>query len=281
MKVKITADSTCDLPHGTIDRYGIGIAPILIIKDDKPYMDRIDITAADIFEYVESGAGMTQTCALNVSDYLEHFTRWRKDCDAIIHVSISSHFSSCYQSARIAAEELGNVYVVDSMNLSTGSGHIVLDAAIMAEEGMTPEQIVKELEALVPRVEASFVIGKLKYLHLGGRCSGLAALGANLLKLNPCIEVINGKMEVGKKYRGSFDKVLNYYVEDKLSGRDDIDNKRIFITYPPGFSADIVNSVANKIKSMHYFIDIIICEAGCVISNHCGPICLGVLFYRK
>jgi DegV family protein with EDD domain len=167
------------------------------------------------------------------------------------------------------------------MTLSTGSGHVVLDAAMMAESGMDPGQIVSELESLVQRVEASFVIGKLKYLHLGGRCSGLAALGANLLKLNPCIEVINGKMEVGKKYRGSFDKVLMQYVEERLSGRADIDDRRIFVTYPTGSSAELVKSVKSKIKSVRDFQEIIDCEAGCVISNHCGPICLGILFYRK
>lgn len=281
MRVKITSDSTCDLPSEIISRYDIGIAPILIIKDDKTYKDGIDITVNDIFEYVESGAGMTQSCALNVSDYNEYFVRWRKECDALIHITISSGFSSCHQSARIAAEELDNVYVVDSMNLSTGSGLIVLDAAVMALSGMPPEQIVKELEMLVRRVEASFVIGNLKYLRLGGRCSGLAALGANLLKLNPCIEVIKGKMEVGKKYRGSFDKIILQYVEERLKNRDDIDDKRIFVTFPPTVSPSLVESVVAKIKSLQDFKEITVCEAGCVISNHCGPICLGILFYRK
>lgn len=281
MKVKITSDSTCDLPAELISRYDIGIAPLLIIMDEKPYRDGLDITASDVFSYVESGAGMTRTSALNVSDYHELFTEWRKECDALIHLNISNHFSSCFQTAKLAAEELENVYVVDSMNLSTGSGQVVLDAAIMAQNGMPPEKIVEELERLTPRVEASFVIGTIKYLYLGGRCSGLAALGANLLKLNPCIEVVNGKMNVGKKYRGSFDKVVLQYVTDRLSGRDDIDSKRLFITFPPGVSPDIVGSVEEKAKSLFSFDEVIVCEAGCVISNHCGPTCIGILFYRK
>jgi len=281
MKVLVTADSTCDLSPELIAKHNIGIIPLYIIMDEKPYKDGLEITVNDIFDYVNSGKGMTRSNAVNISEYQEYFTNLLKDCDAIVHISIGSQFSACNQSAKIAAEEFDNVYVVDSQNLSTGSGHLVLDAAIMAEKGMAPEEIVAELEKLIPKVEASFVIGTLKYLHLGGRCSGLAALGANLLKLNPCIEVIDGKMDVGKKYRGPFDKVILQYVEDKLKDRDDIDSKRIFVTYPPTMSDELIASVVEKIKSLHDFDEIICSQAGCVISNHCGPICTGILFYRK
>jgi len=280
MRVKISADSTCDLPSDLVSRYDIGIIPLYIIKDDKPYKDRLEITVNDIFEYVESGAGMTHSNAVNAFEYQEYFAKWRKEYDAIVHISISNHFSACNQNARIAAGDIDNVYIVDSMNLSTGSGHIVLDAAIMAKKGMSPEQIVEELERLVPLVEASFVIGTLKYMCLGGRCSNLTALGANLLKLNPCVEVIDGKMDVGKKYRGAFDKIILQYVDDRLSAREDIDSKRIFVTYPPTMTKELIDSVVGKIKSLRDFDEIICCEAGCVISNHCGPICVGILFYR-
>ena len=281
MRVKISADSTCDLPPEIISRYNIGITPLYIIMDNQSYKDGLEIKVKDIFDYVESGAGMTRSSAVNVSDYQEPFAQWLKEYDAIVHINISQHFSSCHQSAKVAAEGLDNIYIVDSMNLSTGSGHIVLDAAIMAEQGLPPEEIVKNLNSLTPRVEASFIIGMIKYLYLGGRCSGLAALGANLLKLNPCIEVIDGKMHVGKKYRGGFEKVVLKYVTDKLANRSDIDNKRLFITYPPGMSGDIVEKVREKAMSLCNFEEILTSEAGCVISNHCGPICLGVLFYRK
>ena len=281
MKVKISADSTCDLPREILERYNIGITPLFIIKDEVPYKDGLEITVSDIFDYVESGAGMTHSSACNVSDYQELFSLWLKDHDAIVHINLSSDLSACYQNAKLAAQDYDNVYIIDSKNLSTGSGHVVLDAAIMAEQGLPPEEIAAELERLVPRVEASFVIGMIKYLYLGGRCSGLAALGANLLKLNPCIEVVGGKMNVGKKYRGSFEKIILKYVSDKLANRSDVDTKRLFITYPPGVSEDIVSRVKEKVKSLRDFEEIIACEAGCVISNHCGPICLGVLFYRK
>ncbi|MCL2426401.1 MAG: DegV family protein [Oscillospiraceae bacterium] len=281
MKVLITADSTCDLSPELIAKHNIGIVPLYIIMDEKPYKDGVEITVSDIFDYVNSGKGMTRSNAVNISEYQEYFSDYLKDYDAIVHISIGSQFSACNQSAKIAAEDFDNVYVVDSQNLSTGSGHIVLDAAIMAEKGMAPEEIVAELDKLIPKVEASFVIGTLKYLHLGGRCSGLQALGANLLKLNPCIEVIDGKMDVGKKYRGSFEKVLLQYVEDRLKDRDDIDSRRIFVTYPPTMSEELISEVVEKIKSLHDFEEVICSQAGCVISNHCGPICTGILFYRK
>lgn len=282
MRIKISADSTCDLPNGIVEKYDIGITPLYIIKDDKPYKDRLEISVKDIFDYVESGAGTTRSSAINMEEYTEYFSQWLKEYDAVIHISISSHLSACNQSARLAAEELENVYVVDSLNLSTGSGHLVLDAAIMAQENnLTPQQIVAELERLVPYVDASFVIGTLKYLHKGGRCSALQALGANLLKLNPCIEVTNGKMDVGKKYRGAFNKIILNYVEDKLKDIDDINTKRIFVTYPPGTSDTLVQEIVDKIKSLSNFDEIICCEAGCVISNHCGPVCTGILFYRN
>jgi len=281
MRVKITADSTCDLPPELVEKYNIGITPLYILMDDKPYKDRLEITVTDIFEFVNSGKGITRSNAINISEYQDYFSEWLKEYDAIVHISISSFISACNQSAKIAAEEMGNVYVVDSLNLSTGSGHVVLDAAIMAENGANSEEIVKKLEELIPKVEASFVIGTLKYLHLGGRCSGLAALGANLLKLNPCIEVINGKMDVGKKYRGTFNKIILKYVEDRLSNRDDIDTKRIFVTYPPTTSKELVDEIVEKIKTIKEFDEIICSEAGCVISNHCGPVCVGILYYRK
>ena len=281
MRVKITADSTCDLPQEIIDRYDIGIAPLYIIKDEKPYKDRLEISAGDVFEYVESGKGITRTNAINISEYQEYFAQWLKECDALIHISLSNHFSACNQSAQIAAEDFENVYVIDSLNLSTGSGHIVLDAAIMAKSGMPPDVIVEELERLVPLVDASFVIGTLKYMRLGGRCTSVQALGANLLKLNPCIEVKDGKMDVGKKYRGNFDKIILEYVEDKLTGSYEIDPKRIFVTYPPTMDPKLIETIVEKIKSLFDFNEIICCDAGCAISVHCGPVCVGVLFYRK
>lgn len=190
--------------------------------------------------------------------------------------------SACYTSACIAAAELGNVFVIDSRNLSTGIGHLVLDAAIMAEQGeKTASEIFDIVNAETDKVESSFVIDTLKYLHKGGRCSALTALGANILKLKPCIEVTDGKMDVGKKYRGAFSHVILQYVRDRLEGRDDIDSRRIFITYAIGTPEDVASAVEQEIAKYVRFDEVIRTHAGCTISNHCGPVCLGILFFRK
>ncbi len=280
MKIKITADSTADLSQELIEKYNVRIIPLHIIKDDdSDSLDGITIHPADIFDYVEKG-GLCHTAAVNIDEYINVFTEELKDCDAIIHINISSDFSACYQNACVAASDLGNVYVVDSRNLSTGSGHLVLDAAIMAQQGMEPADIKAKLDAMAEKIEASFVIDTLAYLHKGGRCSGVAMLGANVLKLKPCIEVINGKMQVGKKYRGSIEKALKAYVKDRLENRDDLDPRRIFITFSscePALLADI----HKQVEDLGIFDEILETNAGCTVCNHCGPGTLGVLFYRK
>ena len=280
MKIRITADSTCDLPPELIQQHNIQIVPLSIIKGDRSYLDGLEIVPQDIFDYVESGAGVCSTAAANLQQYVDVFQENLKTYDAVIHIGISSAFSTCVQNARIAAEEFENVYVVDSRNLSTGSGHLVLDAALMAEEGMEASEIAETIEKMTLRVEASFVLDTLKYLWKGGRCSGVTALGANILKLKPCIEVRGGKMEVGKKYRGNIDKVILQYVRDRLQGRDDIDQRRIFITCTTTSDA-MRQAVEDEVRRLMHFDEIIHSRAGCTISNHCGPNTLGILFYRK
>ncbi|SHI15812.1 EDD domain protein, DegV family [Sporobacter termitidis DSM 10068] len=281
MRIKITSDSTCDLTKEIVSKYDITIIPLPIIKGDVSFKDGVDITPEDIFEYVESGAGVCHTAAINVGDYQEAFRPLASEYDAVIHFTLSSGISSCLQNAQLAASEFDNIYVVDTLNLSTGSGHLVLDAAIMAQNGAAPAQIVEKINALAPKVEASFVIDTLKYLYKGGRCSGVAALGANVLKLKPCIEVVGGKMDVGKKYRGNFDKVILQYVADRLKDRDDVDYRRIFVTHPSGVPKEVCDAVIKAVRSFGPFEEIIESQAGCAISNHCGPVCLGILFYRK
>jgi DegV family protein with EDD domain len=281
MRIKILSDSVCDLTKEQLEKYDIELIPLPIIKNDKTYKDGVDIMPEDIFEYVESGKGICHTSAINVADYQEAFGRLADQYDAVILFTLSSGISSCYQNALIAASDFKNVYVVDSQNLSTGCGHLVLDAAIMAEQGATAEEIVRRIEELRPKVEASFVIDSLLYLWKGGRCSGVAALGANVLKLKPCIEVKNSKMDVGKKYRGNFDKVIIQYVADKLKDRTDIDYRRIFVTHPSGVPRAVVENVVKTVKALGPFEEVIETLAGGTISTHCGPVCLGVLFYRK
>ncbi len=280
MRIRVTSDSTCDLSPELIEQYQIAISPLYVVLDGKSYKDTIEITPDKVYEYVERTKKVGSTAALNVSDYLSFFREHLQGYDAIIHFTISSEMSSCYQNACIAAEEFQNVYVIDSRNLSTGIGHLVLDAAEMAAEGKDPKEIVDILNERKKKLDVSFVIDTLKYLALGGRCSSVVALGANLLNLKPTIIVKDGKMVVGKKYRMSLDRALLRYVIDQLGDLDTVDTRRIFIT-DSGISDERWQSVEKLLKETLPFEKIYHTRAGCTISNHCGPNTLGILFYRK
>ena len=280
MKIKITADSTCDLSAAQLEEYQISLAHLTIVKGDEQFTDGITITPADIFAHVENGGALCSTAAYSIGQYEELFARYANDYDAVIHINIGSGFSACHQNARIAAEEFHNVRVIDSQNLSTGQGLIVLEACRLAQTCENLDEIVDALNALTPRVEASFLLDRLDYMVKGGRCSSAAALGANLLNLKPCIEVKGGKMSVAKKYRGPYAKCLASYVKDRLSGREDILRKELFLTYTPVSDACLA-AVKDAINSCESFETYYETTAGCTVSCHCGPGTLGVLFVRK
>lgn len=280
-RVAFSCDSTCDLSKSIINKYGIKVVPLYINKENESLRDGIDIVPEDIYKNFEQTGRVTKTSAATVQDYIDAFSHLTADGSAVIHINISSDMSTCFQNASIAAREFDNVYPIDSKNLSTGSGLLVMEGLRLAETGMEAAEIAHILqEDIVPKIEASFVIDTLAYLYKGGRCSALAALGANILKLKPCIEVKNGKMDTGKKYRGAIEKCITEYVKDRLSGRDDIDTRRIFITHTI-FPADVVDKVRETIKLYADFDEIFETDTGCTISNHCGPKTLGILFIRK
>ena len=280
MNIKIISDSTCDLPKDLLAEKDITLFPLVVVKDNVSYKDGVDIFPADIFAHVAAGGALCSTSAGSVGDYEDMFALYAKDYDAVIHVSLGSGFSSSYQNACVAASEFDNVYCVDSMNLSTGQGFIVLKAKALAESGMDAKAIVDELKAMVPKVEASFLVDKLDYLAKGGRCSAVAALGANLLNLKPCIEVKNGKMGVVKKYRGNYAKCLASYVKDRLADREDILRDTLFVTHTV-ISDDCHKAVMDAVASCESFKTVYETTAGCTISCHCGPGTLGVLFVKK
>lgn len=279
-QIRISADSTCDLSPALLRRYGISVTPLYINMGGRAYRDGIDMNQEDIYRYVRRKGELPKTSAVTVQDYLDFFGPIARNGQTVIHFTISRSMSSCYQNAVAAAKETGNVHVVDSQNLSTGIGLLVLRAAELAALGAGTEEILRAVGRLVPKVEASFVIDTLHYLHKGGRCSSVAALGANLLSLKPCIEVKGGAMEVGKKYRGTLRKCLQSYVTDRLKSRTDLDLTRVFITHsvmPDGFCQDVADLVAGLAP----FQEILDTDAGCTVCNHCGPGTLGVLFLRK
>lgn len=281
-KIILSADSTCDLGDALKDRFNVNFFPLHIILDGNQYKDGIDITADEIYEAYKTKKILPKTAAINPDEYINYFKKWVDEGYDIIHINLGSGISSSYQNCCIAAQELGNVYPVDSGNLSTGTGLLVLEAADRIAKGMPAAQIQQELNDLKSNVHASFVLDTLTFLHAGGRCSALAALGANVLNIKPCIEVDNssGKMKVGKKYRGSLDKVLKHYTIDKLKDRTDLKLDRVFITHS-GISEERIETVKNTIQEVADFKEIFITRASCTISAHCGPNTLGVLFMTK
>lgn len=278
--IKITSDSTCDLSEDLLRRYRIGISPLTIIKGEKEFLDGRDISPQDIFAHVAAGGELCKTSAVNVADYADFFAPLAEKYEAVVHLNLGAKFSSCHQNALLAAEDFPNVYIADSQNLSTGHGHLVLQAAEMAEQGLPAEEIVERLRKLVPLVEASFVIDTMEYLQKGGRCSSLAAFAATALKMKPSIKVEEGAMTVGKKYRGSLEKCLRQYIHDRLAGREDIDLRRIFVTHalcPP----EMVEMAVEEVRKYQPFQEVLVTTAGCTVSCHCGPNTLGILFLRK
>ena len=280
MKIKIISDSTCDLPQEVLEKYDISMMPLTVIKDGQQFTDGVNITPAEIFAHVAAGGDLCSTAAINIGEYEEFFAKYSKEYDGIIHINISSEFSSCHQNARLAAEDYDNVRVIDSRNLSTGQGLVVLKACELAADCDDLNEIEEQLNAFTEKVESSFLLDRLDYMVKGGRCSAAAALGANLLNLKPCIEVKNGKMGVVKKYRGNYAKCLSSYVKDRLAGRDDIDKGTLFVTRTP-VSEECFRAVEETVAQYNDFETTYWNEAGCTVSCHCGPGTLGVLFVRK
>lgn len=276
----ISSDSTCDLSRELLERYDIRIQPMGVTLGDRIYRDGIDITADDLYAYVAKTGQLPKTSAINMAEDAAFFAELTKDGSAVIHFTISSSMSATYHNARVAAEDFENVYVVDSKNLSTGIGLLVLAAAEMAKQGMEAREIVQKVTKLADCVDASFVVDDLEYLAKGGRCTAVAAFGANLLQLKPCISVRNGAMGVAKKYRGKFEKVLPTYVAEQLENRENIDLQRIFVTHG-GCDPQLVESIAQQVRNALPFKEVLVARTGCTISSHCGANTLGVLFICK
>lgn len=280
MNIKITADSTCDLPAELLTKHGITLAPLHIIKDGVSFTDGVDITPDDIFAHVDAGGALCSTAAVSVGEYLDLFRPLSQEYDAVVHITIGDGFSSCYRNACIAAEEFQNVRVVDSRNLSMGQGQVVLEACRLAEEGCEDvDALCESLRSLTGRIEACFLLDRLDYLAKGGRCSSVVALGANLLRLKPCIEVVNGAMRVGKKYRGAYQKCMAEFVQDRLTERGDIERGRLLAPFTSqlGDTLDAFRKAARAGK----FKQVVHAPAGCTISCHCGPRTVGLMFIRK
>lgn len=281
--VKIISDSTCDLSEELIEKFDVQIIPLNILLGEKEYRDGVDITPDEIYVWSDANKTTPKTSAVGMDVAVDAFRKNLEQGTEIVAFSISEDMSTTANVMRLAARELEaeeRVHVIDSANLSTGIGHLVIEAAILAQGGADAKTIVSYVEQLKPKVRASFVVDTLVYLYRGGRCGGLAALAGSALKLHPRISVIEGKMLPGKKYRGNMNHVVLSYVKEMESELLKAKKDRVFITHS-GCDEQIVKSVREYLEGLDYFDEIIITRAGGVISSHCGPGTLGVLFIEK
>lgn len=279
-EVMITTDSTVDLSPELIARFGIEVVPLYVEMEGKTFRDGVDVQPQALYDYYSRTGKLARSSAANIEDYAALFARLTGQGKAVVHINLSSEMSSTHQNARIAAEQYEDVFVIDSRNLSTGIGLVVVHAAQMAQQGISAQEIARRAQEMVSKVDASFVIDAMEYLRAGGRCSAVAAFGANLLKIKPSIQVLDGVMGVSKKYRGALSVCQQRYVEDKLRDLEDIDPSWVFVTHS-GMPQEMVDAVLRQVKQTGYFQEVHVTRAGCVISAHCGPGTVGVLFVRK
>ena len=281
-KIKIIADSTCDLSKELLEKYDISIIPLCIVLDGKSYYDGAEITPDEIYAWSDENKTTPKTAAISFDKALEVFKPFMDNGDDIIFFGISSEMSSTCNVARILGdqEEYDRLFVIDSQNLSTGIGLQVLRAAELAADGKSAEEIVAEIEGARSLVRASFVVDTLTFLARGGRCKAVTAFMANTLKLHPEIVVKEGKMGTSKKYRGKLSVAISAYVDDLVPQLQNADTKRVFITHS-GCDSEVIELVKEKLLALDIFEEILVTRAGGVISSHCGPGTLGVLFYEK
>ena len=279
--VRILSDSTCDLPKEVLEKYNISIIPLHIILGEKDYRDGIDISVDEIYQWADANDATPKTAAVSPEEAMDAISSLLvNEEDEVVCFTISESMSSTFSVMNIAVDALeaeDRVYCINSQNLSSGIGLLVIEAAIMAQEGKSAKEIVEHIMELRPMVRSSFVVDTLTYLHRGGRCSGVAALAGGMLKLHPRIAVEGGKMDAGKKYRGKISKVILEYVKDMEEELLKAKKERVFITHS-GCEQEIIDEVYDYLKQLNVFDEILISRAGSVISSHCGPGTLGVLF---
>lgn len=279
MKIKISADSTIDLPKELIQKHDIAISPLTISLNNKNYRDTIDIEVDDIYQAVDAGSEVPKTSAVNVYEYIQLFEQF-KDCDKVIHFSLGSLFSSSHQNALLAASEFENVEVIDTENLSAGSGLLVLKAVELREKGQSADEIVTEIRSLLPKVKVSFMVDTLEYMRKGGRIGSLTQQSVESMKIHPVISVVNGKMKIGKLIHGSLKRSLLKYCVAILENKEKFSSDRVIIAHS-GLDQLLLEEVINKVKVANYFNEIIVTRAGSTISTHSGPNTLGILGILK
>lgn len=280
MKIQVTADSTVDLTPELIERFNIKVLPLMVTLGDKTYYDGVDIKPDDIYAYFDKTGELPKTGARSPEDFKEFFKQFTDKGYEVVHCSIGSQLSSGFSACQVAASQLKGVYVVDTQTLSSAVGLHAMAASDLVKEGkLTAEEIAKKVASRSPKCQASFIIEKLKFLYKGGRCSRLAVLGANLLRIKPSIQVVNGKNDVGKKYIGNYLNCMSKYIDDTLAKYNTPDTTRVMITYSTA-TPEMVNLAKKKLEEYGKFKEIMVTQAGSVINSHCGKNTLGILYFN-
>ena len=277
MKICISAESTIDLPKNLLDEFEIKTVPFTILLGTETGLDGV-ITPNEIFDYVDRTGVLPKTSAVNSSQFEEHFNKLLKEYDEIIHFSLSSELSSACQNAHIAAEGNPHIHIVDTRSLSTGIALLAINASKLVKEGKNVEEILKSTEERIKNDQTSFVLATVDYLYKGGRCSGLAKLGAQLFRIRPQIIMADGKMSPGKKYMGKQNSCVENYVRDTLEQFNNPDLDLVFVTHSSA-TPEMVEIAKNALKERG-FRRIEETLAGATISSHCGPKCLGILYFN-
>ena len=281
--VRIIADSTCDLPDTLLAQYNITLLPLHIVLGAASYKDRLEITPVEIYAWSNRTKASPKTSAPNVAQITDLIRPYYDQGDEILLMSISENMSSAASNMHLAAQSFDmpeRIRIIESSNLSTGFGLLAIEAAYLAKAGKSADEIAAHIETLKPLIRASFVVDTLTFLERGGRCSGAAALAGSILKLHPKIVVQDGKMHVSHKYRGSIQKAIFAYVDDLIPSLMNAQPRRVFITHS-GCDAATVDTVFKRLSALNHFDEILVTQAGGVISSHCGPGTLGVLFIAQ
>ena len=279
-KVIISTDSPADIPAALVEKYSVAVCPLHVILGGEDKLDGVNVTPDDLVENYKQTKALPSTSAIPVGEYTDKFAELTADGSSVVHISLSAGVSSSHRNAVIAAEDFDDVYVVDSTLLTTGIAALVVKAAHMAESGMSAAEIAKELETLREKVDVSFVLDNLEFLAKGGRCSAVAALGANILGIRPSLEMREGKLGMCKKYRGKIEKVQLQYVAERIESLGEFDDEFCFMTHSP-IDPEQVKALVEAVKATGKFKEVIEADAGCTITAHCGPNCAGFVAIKK
>ncbi len=279
-RVIITADSVCDLSPELRERYGIQVLPLTVLEGERAYKDGVDLTPDLIYRIYREEGLLPKTTAISPQEFIDYFTPILAEGCEVVHLDISSKLSGTYQNACIAAQELPGFYPVDTMHLSNSMALMLFEACRLRDEGRSAHEIVDYILAYREKVHTSFVLDTLEFMWKGGRCSGVTALGANLLQIKPCIEMVDGELKVGRKYRGAIDKVYAQYIRDKLATAN-IDTRVATLTHSGGVKTETIDSLRKLILDLVPFETLHVMQTGCTVSSHCGPGTLGVLFATR